>query len=322
MKYSTTKFALIVIMGLLLTLAAYIVLNNRTDIVSQGPSVKATAPSTKIKIGYIPILDCSQIYVASELGYFSKKGLDVELTPFSSGSAIIQALSSGAIDVGFANLATVVFYEKSSPRLLRLAGGTRMDKNHSEAGLVVSDDAGIVRIADLKGKTIAVNSRRNIVDLALIKAVNTSGLSANDINLVELPFKDMEVAVRARRVDAATLPEPLLSSALKTPGLRNLGDHFVIAFGDVYSTGYFAMQNSSNAKPEVIVKFNAAISEATTELKNPTERTYEAVHAVTKLPTEILKSAGKPEFVVRVPETAFEQMAAWLEEEGFLDQKK
>jgi NitT/TauT family transport system substrate-binding protein len=275
----------------------------------------------KLKIGYIPILDCSQVYVASQLGYFAENGLDVELVPLAGGPAIIQALVSDAIDVGFANLTTIVFYEQASPRLNRLAGGTRMNKNHSEAGLVVSADSGIARIAALKGRTIAVNSRRNIVDLAVLRAVKVSGLSANDIKLVELPFKDMEAAVRAKRIDAATLPEPILSSAMKTTGLRNLGDHFAIAFGEVYSTGYFSAPKSSKMTPEMIKKFDAAILKATSNLGNPTEKTYEAISTVTKLPAEVLKLSGKPEFVVSVPETAFEQMKTWMEEERLLENK-
>lgn len=275
----------------------------------------------KLKIGYIPILDCSQIYVASQHGYFAENGLDVQLVPLASGSAIIQALASDAIDVGFANLTTIVFYEQTSPRLNRVAGGTRMDKTHSEAGLVVSADSGIEKIADLKGKTIAVNSRRNIVDLAVLKAVKTCGLSASDISLVELPFKDMEAAVRAKRIDAATLPEPILSSSMTSSGLRNLGDHFYLAFGEVYSTGYFSTPKSSKMTPEVVKKYEAAISKATTELGNPTEKTFAAISASTKLPVDVLKLSGRPEFVLSVPETAFERMNKWMAEEGFLGKK-
>jgi hypothetical protein len=73
--------------------------------------------------------------------------------------------------------------------------------------------------------------------------------------------------------------------------------------------------------PKVIKNFEAAISKATSDLSNPTEKTYEAISAVTKLSAEVLKSSGKPEFVVSVPETAFDQMKVWLEEEGLLEMK-
>jgi NitT/TauT family transport system substrate-binding protein len=283
-------------------------------LVAQQPTA-----TIKVRIGYIPILDCAQLYVASHLGYFVKNGLDVELVPMAGGPAIIQALSSNAIDIGFANLATIVFYEQAAQRLNHLAGGTRMDKNHSEAGLVVLADSGIKQISDLRGKTIAVNSRRNIVDLAILRTIKGSGLSAKDINLIELPFKDMETALRSKRIDAAPFPEPLLSIVLKTGGVTNLGDHFAIAFGEIYSTGYFSMPESEKITSTVIKNFNTAINEATENLNNPSRNTFEAISLVTKLSPETLESTGKPEFVNKIPESAFQQMKTWLVEEELLD---
>jgi len=287
----------------------------------QSIDSQASSNTVNLRIGYIPIVDCSQLYIASQLGYFSKAGFDVELVPMAGGPAIIQALSTDAIDIGFANLATVVFYEETAPRLNRLAGGTRMDKDHSEAGLVVLADSGIQTISDLKGKSIAVNSRRNIVDLAVLRAINKYGLSAKDIMLVELPFKDMETAIRSKRVDAATLPEPFLSIALKTGGVRNLGDHFAIAFGEIYSTGYFSIPQSSKVTSDVIEKFNAAMVNATIDLKSPDEKTFAAISTVTKLSKEVVELTGKPEFVSNVPESAFLQMKTWLQEEKLLKKK-
>jgi NitT/TauT family transport system substrate-binding protein len=196
-----------------------------------------------------------------------------------------------------------------------------MDKRHSEAGLVVLADSGIVRLSDLRGKTIAVNSRRNIVDLSILRAIKDKGLSAKDIKLVELPFKDMETALRSKRIDAAPLPEPLLYMALKTGGLRNLGDHFSLAFGEIYSTGYFAMPKSTNMAAATIQRFNSAIFKATNDLQNQPKRTFESISTYLKLPVETLASTGKPEFVNKIPESAFVQMKTWLEAEGLLENR-
>ncbi len=275
----------------------------------------------RLKVGYIPIVDCSQLYVASQRGYFTAAGLDVELVALAGGPPIIQALSTGAIDIGFANLATIVFYEQTAPRLIRLSGGTRMDKDHSEAGLVVLADSGIEQISDIKGKIVAVNSRRNIVDLAILRAIRLSGLTAKDITFVELPFKDMETALRSKRVDVTPLPEPFLSVALRNGGLRNLGDHFALAFGELFSTGYFSMANSATVTPDVIRKFNAAISNATRDLKSPDDNTFGAISAVTKIPKDVLMLAGRPDFVSEIPESAFIKMQSWLEDESLLKKK-
>ena len=72
---------------------------------------------------------------------------------------------------------------------------------------------------------------------------------------------------------------------------------------------------------EGVARLDAAIFKATSDLGNPTEKTYEAISVVTKLSAEVLKLSGKPEFVVSVPETAFEQMKTWMEEERMLENK-
>lgn len=282
------------------------------------PESPAPDAPVRLRIGYIPIVDCAQIYVAAQRGYFSRERIDVELVALAGGPAIIQALATGAIDIGFANLATIVFYERTAPRLTRLAGGTRMDKTHSEAGLVVLAESSIKHLSDLRGKSIAVNSRRNIVDLAILRATRLAGLTANEINLIELPFKDMETSLRSKRIHAAPLPEPFLSIALKNGDVRNLGDHFILAFGELYSTGYFSMSNSKTVTAEVARRFDAAILSATQDLSRPNAETLEAISAVTKIPRTVLEKTGWPEFVTNIPESAFRQMETWLTEEQLL----
>jgi len=41
--------------------------------------------SEKLKVGYIPISECVQLYVAKDLGYFKKYNVDVELVSLAGG---------------------------------------------------------------------------------------------------------------------------------------------------------------------------------------------------------------------------------------------
>lgn len=276
-------------------------------------------PSVELNVGYIPITDCAQLYVAQHEGLFEKHGLKVTLVPMAGGATILQSLSSGALDVAFSNLASVVFYERNAGPLHRLGGGTLMNAQFSEAGLVVREESGIEDLAGLRGKTIAVNTLRNIVDLAVVRALRLHGVSSSEFTLVEVPFKDMEVALQGGQVDAATLPEPILSRAVTAGGLKNLGDHFVLAVGEMYSTGYFALPSRLPVLSDDLDRFNAAIYEATPIADAYGPEAIKAIAAVTKIPEEDLRQAGRPKFVENVPDTALEQMRGWLREEGFLD---
>ena len=134
-----------------------------------------------------------------------------------------------------------------------------------------------------------------------------------------MPFKDMETALRGGRIDAATLPEPILSRAMAAGGIKNLGDYFVLAFREMHSTGYFTLPSQFAARREVFERFNAAIREATPVANAYHTDALRAISLETKISEADLQRAGRPQFVENVPDAALEQMRTWLREEGFLD---
>lgn len=54
---------------------------------------------TTLRVGYMPILPVAQLFVMEGEGWAKDAGLDLELTRFSSGPAMVQALASGKLDV-------------------------------------------------------------------------------------------------------------------------------------------------------------------------------------------------------------------------------
>ncbi|MDR3514432.1 MAG: ABC transporter substrate-binding protein [Azospirillaceae bacterium] len=52
-----------------------------------------------LKVGYIPVLGSSQLFVIDGEGWARQAGLDLQLVRFQAGTQAIQALSSGKIDV-------------------------------------------------------------------------------------------------------------------------------------------------------------------------------------------------------------------------------
>ena len=55
--------------------------------------------TTTLEVGYMPILPVAQLFVMEGAGWTDEAGLDLELTRFSSGPAMVQALASGKLDV-------------------------------------------------------------------------------------------------------------------------------------------------------------------------------------------------------------------------------
>ena len=281
-------------------------------------STKNDSQNISLKVGMIPILDCSQLFVAKEFKIFEKNGLDVELIPIGGGSKILQSLAANELDVAFSNLSSIVFYENSFSDLINLTGGTLMNEKYTEGGLVSLDKGEINSIEDFEGKTIAVNALNNIVHLAIVKILKQNNLSISDVNIIEMKFSDMPLALRSNRIDVATLPEPLLTMNIEQGDIKNFGDYIVMAFGENYVTGYYTSENKFRDSGDKFEKFNRSMSEATDLLNTYSDSVVNAISKYTKVPKKMIYLSGNPLFVKGVPNEAKNKMKNWLYEESFI----
>lgn len=67
-------------------------------------AAKPSAAPVTLRVAYIPILPMAQLYVIEGKGWAKAAGLDLELTRFSSGPAMVQALASGRFDVAYVGI--------------------------------------------------------------------------------------------------------------------------------------------------------------------------------------------------------------------------
>jgi NitT/TauT family transport system substrate-binding protein len=65
-------------------------------VVAAAVGLLAAAPvaaQTKLDVAYIPIMPMTQLFILEEEGWAKEAGLDLKLTKFSSGPAIVQAIA-------------------------------------------------------------------------------------------------------------------------------------------------------------------------------------------------------------------------------------
>lgn len=91
--------------------------------------------------------------VPIEKGYFAKEGLAIQMDRgFGSGDAAAK-VASGAYDIGFADINTLVPFNAQNPDKKML--GFFMVFDESLAAVMVSKDAKVTKPKDLEGKTLA-----------------------------------------------------------------------------------------------------------------------------------------------------------------------
>lgn len=184
-----------------------------------GPALGAE----KVKIGYLRIVMSLPTFVAAERGLFEKEGLQVELTPFESGTLIISALMAGRIDANCCSAMTGYWFaEQGLPDQFKifLAYGTPSLKNPSFVA-VVKKDSPLKDLKDLKGKRVGTFPGASSVELA--RAIIRTQMDPEGVIFQEVSPSILISALAAGQIDAFFAPEPTGMIAIS----QGIGRHLV-----------------------------------------------------------------------------------------------
>ena len=168
-----------------------------------------------------PPLPNSVLWLAKDLGFYQREGLDVELTEFQGTPLAIAAMIAGEVDV--ANVSTSEVIRMTATK------GQPMRAIHSPDArlyfLVAARDE-IKSVNALQGKTFAV-SRIGSVDHSLsMLALKSLGFNPAGLKLVAMGVPSTRAqALVAGRVDATSLSVGTWVTIRRDPGVRILIDH-------------------------------------------------------------------------------------------------
>jgi len=163
----------------------------------------------KVKIGYLRITTSLATFVAQDKALFAEEGLKVELIPFDSGTAIVDALLAGRIDVIGSNAITGFWFAaQTAPDRFKifLTYGTPSVKNPTFVA-IVKKDSPLKGLKDLKGKKVGTYPGASSV--ALAKAIIRTKMDPGGVTYTELPPPTLISALAAGQIDAFFAPEPM-----------------------------------------------------------------------------------------------------------------
>jgi NitT/TauT family transport system substrate-binding protein len=187
-------------LGLLLALALLL----------SGCQTSNTRDSAPLQIAYAPLLGFTPLFVAADKGYFAEQGLQVELKRVRNIDEMLAPLSTGKLDISLMAVTTGFFNGMNQKLDFRVvAGADAAVGTQGNPFLVVSkalSESGTVRkVADLKGRKLALNLRGSALEYMLGKGLEQAGLTLNDVELVTLPGTEMQAAIANGAVDGAVV---------------------------------------------------------------------------------------------------------------------
>ncbi len=144
--------------------------------------------------------------IALDQGFLDEElqaiGWNYEVTSFTGGNLVNEALISGDADIGMLGDVPAATSKSKGADTTLIA----YELHSNDAALVTAPNSDIESITDLKGKTVAT-LESSFMHKVLFSMLEANGMSIDDIQFVNMPSVDAATAVEIGSVDAALLSE-------------------------------------------------------------------------------------------------------------------
>lgn len=258
-----------------------------------APALWAQAKPT-VKIGYLPTDSFAALFLLADR-HLPAAGVNVETVRMAGGPEIVSQVATGQLQMGGGGMGAAGFNAVVSG--LPVEYVAPLHSGYVEDYFVVRKAVWgkeVKRVADLKGRAVALNIRGAAVEWMLDQVLRRDGLTIKDVQVKLMPFPDMVPALESGAVDAAILSEPFptlaedkgiaLRPLTKAPGAK-----------PVPITAIFWNKEWATANPELAQRVMVAYVKAARDLALGDgwqgDKTIETIVKFTPAKPDVLKKA-------------------------------
>lgn len=224
---------------------------------TDGGGGDAGAPEelTPVNFGYIADFNgASLLAIAEDQGLWEKNGVEVTTSVFTNGPLQIQALGTGDLDFGYIGPGAMWLPASGQAKIVSINTLGSADR--------VIAQAGIESLEDLKGKKVAVPEGTS-GDMILNLALESVGLSIDDVEKVAMDPSTVVAAFASKQVDAAGIWYPLIGTIEEqVPDLNILAENDDFAETVSFPTAFVSGPTFVDENEETVTKVVSALREA------------------------------------------------------------
>jgi len=283
-------------------------------IISGCGGERQTNDDTIIRFGTLPVMQTLPLYVAESEGFFADLGLAVELSVFQNAGDKDIAMLSGSIDGQFADLFTPAVIENNGLDLTIVASGYNTSYDRRMFAVLCKPGGEYTQALDLADIPIALSSNtviHNVTETLLRK----NGLKPEQIKYIE--SKNIGIRMQmlmSGQVEAATLPEPLVTAAMAGGATVIVDDYGY----ELSQTVLLFNADYLEKHPENVKKFLQAIEKAGQYINNNPDLVRAVMTAKTRLPEPLQANYPIPKFPpLTIPsESEITSAVDWLKVQG------
>jgi NitT/TauT family transport system substrate-binding protein len=280
----------------------------------------AAEEQTTLRVGVIPIADVAPLYLGIDQGFFEEQNLKIEPQLAEGGAAITPAVLSGDFQIGFSNTVSLLIAASKDLPVTIISQGVLGGKTEDEAwaDLLVLKDGPIKEPKDLEGKTIAVNTLKNICEVTIRASLADMGVDDSTLKFTEVPFPDMNAALEAKRVEGACVVEPFVSQG--TAGkARGIDPFYVNTAPDLTVATYFTSTQYAEENKEVVERFVTAMEQSLDYAQNNPDAVREILGEYTQIPPEVAANIKLPQWRQDITVPTVERLSQLSLEYGLIE---
>jgi NitT/TauT family transport system substrate-binding protein len=181
--------------------------------------------ATKVTAGFTAVSDCDALFVAKDMGFFAKRGLDVDLQLLSNSNVLAQSMVAGSVQVGCTVPPVLLSAVAGGIDLVGIAGATVTKHSMTTTGAVARTGLTIGSPRDFIGKKVAVSGLGSTLYVLFSQWLVQKHVDPKQVTFVEASFSVQGDLLKAGNVDVVLTADPFLSR--------------IVAAGTGYVASYF-----------------------------------------------------------------------------------
>jgi NitT/TauT family transport system substrate-binding protein len=266
----------------------------------------------------VPPTDVSSVVLyADDLGYFKNAGLETRVTTLTSGPVITNAVLGGTIDIGAANVGSlIVARSRGIPIKIIASAGLADDANVNDV-IMVRKDSAIQTGADIAGKTVGIVAVKTMQHAAVLLWIDRHGGDSKAAKFVEIPLPEMGAALEAGRVDVAVMGEPF--TTMLHGNYRSLGYQWSEMKRPFLVFGFFATEQWLQSHAELAQKFAAVIRQGAAWANGHRKETAQMFARYAKLDPQIAATMARSTFGTTLEVSMIQPIVETMVRYGMMD---
>ena len=180
------------------------------DTAAAGGSEASRGP-VDLSVAYVPYNGDAPTFLGIQEGIYEKHDVTLDMQVAQAPAAAIASLVSGDVQIAFTTVVTLVTAVSQGTQIRCLTpvdGTVSGEDDQRSTATMVAGNSPVKDMADLEGKSVGVVALGSQNHLFTLEKADEAGIDPKSVNVVQLPFPQMQQALESGQVDAVVSTQP------------------------------------------------------------------------------------------------------------------